>query len=56
MRSEKGWRQSDVAKKICLSSGTYAAYEQGRAEPNLSTLCNLADVFGVTIDWLLGRR
>ena len=31
-------------------------YENGKREPNLETVLRLADLFGVTTDWLLGRE
>ena len=30
-------------------------YEQGRREPDLTTLVRLADLFGVSVDHLIGR-
>ena len=48
--------QVEVAKAVGISQPTYNQYERGRAEPTLSTLIKLAEHFGVSIDYLLGRQ
>lgn len=48
--------QIKVAEAVGISQPTYNQYERGRAEPNLSTLIKLAEHFGVSIDYLLGRQ
>lgn len=47
--------QSEFAKKIDVARTTYAMYEQGNREPDYETLRKIADYFGVTTDYLLGR-
>lgn len=47
--------QSDVAAYIGVNNSTYAYYERGTHNPTPETLCKLADIFGVTVDELLGR-
>ena len=46
----------DVAKGIGMKPDTYRNYESGRLEPNLSTLTKIADFYGVSTDYLLGRE
>ena len=48
--------QSQVAKKLGISDGTYKNYEQGKREPNNTVLCKIASLFNVTTDYLLGRE
>ena len=34
---------------------TYSRYERGEAQMSYETLCRLADYFGTSVDYLLGR-
>lgn len=55
LRQEKGLRQKDVAEKIGVCTASYGFYENWVNKPDPETLVKLADFFGVTIDYLLGR-
>ena len=55
LRTEKGMTQNEVAKVIGYSSLSYARYEKGEREPDINTLCKLADYFEVSVDYLIGR-
>ena len=55
IRKTKGLLQKDVAKMLGIATNTYCCYETGTNEPSISILLNLADLFGVTVDELLGR-
>lgn len=56
LREAKNWSKTYVAKQLGLSSmQTYANWEYGRTEPDFSNVSKLADLFGVTTDYLLGR-
>lgn len=55
LRKESGLTQKQLAIKVDIPETTYQAYELGRNEPSLDTLTKLADVFEVSIDYLLGR-
>ena len=47
--------QKDVADFLGADRSTYAKYETGDSEPNFDTLSRLADFFGVSIEYLMGR-
>lgn len=55
LREDKKLRQIDMAKKLGVARTTYAMYEQGNRQPDYETLQKLADLFDVSIDYLLGR-
>lgn len=48
-------RQEDAAKELDISMRTYCRYEYGQREPTASVLIRMADFYGVTIDYLVGR-
>lgn len=54
-RSKKGWKQSDVAAHLGIAVRSYQYYEAGRRRPDFEGLVAIADYFGVTTDYLLGR-
>ena len=57
LRKQKGWSQQKLAEKTGLAFNTITKIEQGLAEhPNLKTILKIADIFGVSIDQLLGRK
>ncbi len=55
LRLEKNLKQEEVAKELKIAVRTYCRYEYGEREPNASVLWRMADFFGVTIDYLVGR-
>ncbi len=48
-RKENDMTQEDVAKRLNMPRGTYAAYEQGYASPSIVTLSRLADIYHISI-------
>lgn len=48
--------QRDVAAHLGIAQSSYIRYENGKAEPTLENLVKLADLFDVSIDYLLGRK
>ena len=48
--------QTDVANVLGCKRQTYTRYENDQREVDLSTLCALADLFGVSTDYILGRE
>ncbi len=55
LRKKAGLSQSELAKCLRISPSAVGMYEQGRREPSLDMLVELARTFGVSTDFLLGR-
>ena len=53
LRISKGWSQAELARRIGVSASAVGMYEQGRREPSLSIVVQLAREFGVSTDYLL---
>jgi len=52
LRTQAGWTQSDVAKKLGYTDKAVSKWERAESLPDIATLKNLADIFGVTLDAL----
>lgn len=55
LRKEKKLRQEDMAKELGITPRHYQKMEYGNVNIPTLTLCTLADYFGVTTEYLLGR-
>ena len=55
VRKACGLRQQDVAEKTGINVITLSGYELARSEPNMEALVRLADVYRVTLDYLMCR-
>jgi transcriptional regulator with XRE-family HTH domain len=55
LRSEKQITQRELANLLRLSPSTIAMYETGQRMPDPEILQRIADFFGVSTDYLLGR-
>ena len=53
LRREKDWSQGQLAIKLGISERHISRYENEKFTPSASTLKKIAEVFGVTIDYLL---
>ena len=56
LRNEIGLSQDELAQIMGLKQKTYCNYENGTTEPNIDTLCKLADYYGVSLDYLVGGK
>lgn len=54
-RIERGWTQREVAIYCDITEKAYQNYELMTREPKLEVLVRIADIFGVSIDYLVGR-
>lgn len=55
LREEHDLRQEDLANIIKCSRTTIANYEQNKRTPSLDILCELADYFNVSLEYIVGR-
>jgi transcriptional regulator with XRE-family HTH domain len=56
IRRKRNLTQQIVADYLGSSSVVYSRYETGSRQPSIETLLRLANLFGVTVDYLLGRQ
>lgn len=56
LRNEAGISQKQMASVVNLSQQAVAKWESGVAEPDTRALRVLADYFGVSVDYILGRQ
>ncbi|MFX3617940.1 MAG: helix-turn-helix domain-containing protein [Sporolactobacillus sp.] len=55
LRESKGYKQNFIADKIGIKNNTLSGYESGARKPDPETLSRLADMYEVSVDYLLGR-
>ena len=55
IREDLDQTQVEIAAFLGCTQQTYSRYEKGDAQMSYQTLCRLADYFGTSIDYLLGR-
>lgn len=55
-RKERNLTMKEVGIAIGVGESTISQYETGKRQPDQQTLLKLADYFGVTVDYLLGRE
>lgn len=56
LRIDRNLTQKQLSEMLDLSKNTVCEYEKGRAEPSIETLLKLSGIFGVSVDYLLGRE
>ena len=55
LRESKGYTQQQLSEMIGVSQQTLQKYETQKHEPDIESLKKLADIFGVTVDYLVGH-
>lgn len=55
LRISNNLTQLEFAQKLKLSKSNISKYEANFVEPSLETLTEIANLFNVTVDYLLGR-
>lgn len=48
--------QRQIADILGMTHSAYLRYENGTAEPTLETLVKLAEIYDVSVDFLVGRK
>ena len=56
LRKKAGITQEEASERSGIHYRSYRRYESGEREPSASTLGVLADLYGVSTDYLLGRN
>jgi transcriptional regulator with XRE-family HTH domain len=56
LRIDHGITQEELASIMDLSRPTITKYETNERVPDLDTITRLADYFGVSVDYLCGRK
>jgi len=54
LREEKGLTRVQVAKEFAVSPSTYGKWELGKRKPDSDTMIKLAELYQVSVDYLLG--
>ena len=54
-RKLNNYTQRQLAEYLQIAQPSYIRYEKGTSEPSLENLVKLADLFDVSVDYLLGR-
>ena len=54
LRKEKGLSQISLSLKLNVSQKMISAYENGKSEPSIATLMQMADIFNTSVDYIIG--
>jgi len=55
LRNAKNLTQEELGKILNVSARSIGFYESGDRDPDTNSLNKLADYFGVTVDYIIGR-
>ncbi|NBI66800.1 XRE family transcriptional regulator [Pseudoflavonifractor sp. 60] len=56
LREARGLKQTEMAEICGVKVRSYQRYEHGDSYPEVPGLVFLADYFGVSLDYLMGRK
>lgn len=56
LRTDKHLTQAQVAKRVGVTASMVSSYETDIRLPSYEVMIRLADLFGVSVDYLLGRE
>lgn len=56
LRKHRGWKQNELGKKLGTSGVVVGRYERGEMMPSIEVAQKVAQVFGVTVDYLVGEQ
>jgi len=56
LRTERGWTQADLAKRLDVSRNSVIAIENGKYDPSLPLAFQIADAFGLRIEEIFLRN
>ena len=52
-RKKNGWSQEEMAEKLSVSRQAVSKWESAQSTPDLQKVLRLAEIFGVSTDYLL---
>lgn len=55
LRKSRKWSQAELAERIKASREIIGKYERGENMPSLEMTLKIAEIFNVTVDYLLGK-
>ena len=55
LRLKRGYTQQEISDAIGIARQTYAGYERGYHEPSIESLIALAEIYGVSLDYITGK-
>ena len=55
LRKKQGMTQLDLAEKLNYSDKAVSKWERGESLPDITVIKNIADLFGVTVDYLINE-
>ena len=55
LREDKDMKQKEIGALLGIDQRVYSNYETGKRDIPLDLLIKLADFYGVTLDYLVGR-
>jgi transcriptional regulator with XRE-family HTH domain len=56
LRKEKGLKQNELADQFSVCKSAVSGWEVGRNQPSYDVLIQMSIYFGVSVDYLIGRR
>lgn len=56
LRTKKNYTQSKLSSLLGVSRSAVSMWEIGSSEPDTETISKMAELFGVSTDYLLGRE
>ena len=54
-RKQQNWTQEELAKRLGVERSAVAKWESEKSQPQAARLVTLAEVFGCSVDEILGR-
>ena len=54
LRKKSGWSQEELAEKLNVTRQSVSKWEGAQSIPDLEKILQLAQIFGVSTDYLLG--
>lgn len=55
LRKKHGYKQKEIADMLGVKNSAVSKWECGRTLPDAAALLFLADLYGVSVDYILGR-